>query len=59
MKLPLSVSEHRKRVCIVDAEGWMVTEILPAQKHGEPVTQEERIAVAAALVAAVNRAAAG
>jgi hypothetical protein len=54
MKLPLAVSEHRKRVTIVDAEGWQVTEILPAQKHGQPVTQEERLEVAKAIVAAMN-----
>jgi hypothetical protein len=55
MKTPWRISESRKRVTIIDADGRVMTEILPAQVLGKPVTQEERMAIAARIVEAVNR----
>lgn len=55
MKTPWRISESRKRVTLIDADGLVMTEIIPGQVLGKVVTQEDRMAIAQRIIEAVNR----
>lgn len=55
MNTPWRISEtDHSRVCILGADGRVMTEIIPGQVKGVPVTQEERLHLAAVIASAVN-----
>ena len=57
MNTPWRVSEtDHSRVCILGADGRVMTEIIPGQVQGKPVTQAERKFIAETIVIAVNSA---
>lgn len=56
MKTPWSYVEYDNRVYVLDADGRRMTEIVPGQRHGQMVTQAERVAIAGIIADSVNLA---
>ena len=55
MNTPWRVSEtDHSRVCILGADGRVMTEIIPGQVEGKPVTQAERVFLARLMAESVN-----
>lgn len=55
MNTPWRVSEtDHSRVCILGADGRVMTEIIPGQVKGRPVTQQERLDIAHHIVSCVR-----
>lgn len=57
MNTPWRVSEtDNQRVCILAADNRVVTEIIPGQMHGVPVSQALRLSIARTICTAINLA---
>lgn len=55
MNTPWRVSEtDNSRVSILGTDGRVMTEIIPGQRDGKPVSQDERLLVARLIAASVN-----
>jgi hypothetical protein len=51
---PWRIADHDARIYIVAANGVRVTEVEPGQQSGYVPTKQERVAIAARIIAAVN-----